>query len=323
METQAKSTTSRWLIPFAILAKSTKLLKVFKLFKFSKIILTFFTMALSTLVYSFMFGPWFAVGFVLMLFIHEMGHVMAMHIKGYKTSAPVFIPMLGAVIFAPPFKSQEDEAFIGYGGPFVGGLAALASFGLYMVLPEKSELLLLVSYSAAFLNLFNLIPLRPLDGGRVTQAVGTWFKWIGLVALALFTLYIRQPGLLLIWIITLPELGLPRTVTAMLGLGCLVTMTGLILLGQSSQGVFTDVFDIVLCSLFVLILLYQAVGRGNARGPVAVAPIAPRMPFGDRMKWLACYLLLAAGLVGLMAAQASHLPQSIKKQHADDTAQSP
>ena len=103
-------------------------------------------MGLSAFVYAFWLGPWFSIAFVIMLFIHEMGHVMAMKIKGMPTSAPVFIPMFGAVIFAPKFKNKQDEAFVGYAGPLVGGLAALALFGIWALLPSPSKLILLVSY---------------------------------------------------------------------------------------------------------------------------------------------------------------------------------
>ena len=187
--------------PFVLLAKSAKLLKVakaIKLLKFSKILITFFSMTLSVFVYAFMRGPWFSMGFVLMLFIHEMGHVIAMRHKGYPASAPVFIPLLGAVIFAPAFKNAEEEAYIGYGGPLLGGLAALALFGLWAILPAQHPLLLMISYSAAFLNLFNLIPIRPLDGGRVTRIVGRWFKWIGVAGLILLLVVIKDPVMFLI-----------------------------------------------------------------------------------------------------------------------------
>src|SRR3989344_3078328 len=128
--------------PFVLLMKSTKLFKVVKMLKFTKILITFFSMALSVFVYAFMMGPWFSIGFVLMLFIHEMGHVMALRHKGYPASAPIFIPMFGAVIFSPAFNNAEEEAYIGYGGPFIGGLAAVALFGVWAVLPTQYPLLL-------------------------------------------------------------------------------------------------------------------------------------------------------------------------------------
>jgi hypothetical protein len=92
---------------FGILAKATKLVKAIKFLKFGKMFLTFASMILSVLVYSFMLGPWFAFGFVMMLFIHEMGHIVALRVKGYNTPGPIFIPMLGAVIFAPKFRRRS------------------------------------------------------------------------------------------------------------------------------------------------------------------------------------------------------------------------
>src|SRR3989344_1385694 len=158
---------SHLMLLLVLLTKSTKLVKVYKLLKlmkFTKAFMTFASMIVSAFVYSIFLGPWFAIGLMAMLFIHEMGHIIALKIKGYPAPGPVFIPMLGAVIFAPKFKHSEDEAFIGYGGPLLGGIAAVASFGLWALLPEPSEVLLLVSYIGIFLNLFNMLPIRPLDG---------------------------------------------------------------------------------------------------------------------------------------------------------------
>lgn len=124
---QKKESSKRrgpWGLLMALLLKSTKLVKVFKaikLLKFTKVILTFATMVISAFVYSLRFGVWFGAGFVLLLFVHEMGHVFALRVKGHPWAAPIFIPMLGAVVFAPKFKDAEEEAFVGYGGPFVGG----------------------------------------------------------------------------------------------------------------------------------------------------------------------------------------------------------
>ena len=75
-----------------IFAKSIKLVVIFKAMKFTKVLVTLVSMLLSAVIYGFWLGPWFGIGLVLMLFIHEMGHVIALRLKGFETSGPVFIP---------------------------------------------------------------------------------------------------------------------------------------------------------------------------------------------------------------------------------------
>lgn len=242
-------------------AKFVKIFKILKVVKFTKPLITIGTMAASAFVYAFWLGPWFSVGFVIMLFIHEMGHVAAMKMKGMKTSAPVFIPMLGAVIFAPGFKNKEDEAFIGYAGPLVGGAAALALYGIWWILPQPSELILLISYTAAFLNLFNLIPIRPLDGGRTTQVIGEWFKYVGLACLLLFTLYIAEPAMLLIWIFIIADIKLKPWFKFQIGVVCQASMMVLMFMGYSHQPLWLNVLDIALASLFNFFMYPNDFGR--------------------------------------------------------------
>lgn len=301
-----------WLMALFVIvgksAKFAKLYKLMKLMKFTKLLLTFCTMALSAFVYSIQLGPWFAIGFVLMLFVHEMGYVVAMHKKGYKTSPPIFIPMLGAVIFAPAFKSAEDEAYIGIGGPLLGGLAALATFLLWLILPGKHELLLMVSFTATYLNLFNLIPIRPLDGGRVTHVVGTWFKWVGVSLLLAFSVYIRQPSILLIWILVLSDLSIDRVMKFWAMLACGVSMTLLMIFGYSDQKLWIDCLDILLSVLFVWMSYMQAFKmKGDKEEEKEV--IAPR---AVRWKWFGYYVLLTVALVVLIFIQAAYLPAQIR-----------
>lgn len=191
-----------------IMLKSTKLvkmLKAVKVIKSAKYLVTAFTMLLSALVYGWRFGFWFGAGLVALIFIHEMGHVWAMKRKGYPTSAPIFIPLLGAVIFAPPMDDRDEESYIGFGGPFIGTLGALVLWGLWYILPSHPTLLLLLSYFGIYINLFNLLPIRPLDGGRILQSVGPWFKWIGLVMLCVVLYMMQHPGLLLIFMLSVDD----------------------------------------------------------------------------------------------------------------------
>ncbi|MBI2041918.1 MAG: hypothetical protein HYT20_02790 [Candidatus Nealsonbacteria bacterium] len=217
------------------LLKLTKLLKAVKLLKFTKFLTMFSTMSLSALVYAFFLGPWFSIGLVTMLFIHELGHIIAMKIKGMKTSLPVFIPMLGAIIFSPPFKNKREEAFCGYGGPLLGGLSAAILFIFWWLMPDKSstlsETMLHVSYFAVFLNIFNLLPIRPIDGGRITQVIGGWFKYVGFAVLFVFTIYLQEPFILLIWILVLEDIKLKPKFRFYLGAILQITMMILMFFG--------------------------------------------------------------------------------------------
>lgn len=291
---------------FAIMVKYTKVMKfmqLLKLLKFSKIFLSFGTMVLSIFVYSYSLGLLFSIGFVLMIFVHEMGHVFALKLKGYQTSLPVFIPMLGAVIFAPNFSNPDEEAYVGYGGPLLGGIASLAMFGLWLVLPGNHNTLLAVSYFSAFINLFNLIPIRPLDGGRVTQAIGSKFKWVGLTVMVLFSFWIKQPGILLIWILIIEDLGFSPPVKFLAGFSSLITMAVLFLLGYGDQPVWVNILDCALGSLFVFVM-YITMKKSNT----SPEEVIPEPPANVKLKWLLLYTTLAIGLTSLMFVQGSYLP---------------
>ncbi len=293
-----------WL--FAIFAKSAKLAKVakaLKFIKFAKVFLTLGTMALSAFVYSFMWGPWFATGFVLLLFIHEMGHVIALKMKGLPASAPVFIPMLGAVIFAPNFGSREDEAFVGYGGPLLGTLASFASFGIYFL--THHQLFLLLGYISAFLNLFNLIPIRPLDGGRVTQIFGKWFQYVGVATLLAFTLFIKEPAMLLVWILVLNDIRMNARLKFAIGITCQIAMVVLMLGGFSHQAWWVSALDVSLATVFNIgfwINTSQQVDNTDTGPSVPV-------PLNVRMKWFFAYASLATTLFMFMHQITPYLPK--------------
>jgi len=150
------------------------------------------SMAVTILVYYFLVFPslTIAVGFVVLMLIHEMGHVLAMRYYGLSASPPIFIPFVGALINLrqqPP--NALVESVVGIGGPVLGTVGAVVCYAIAMSLQVDSDLqmqLLMVAQLAFFLNLFNLLPVPPLDGGRVTAAISPWL-WIGGLA-GLFTL---------------------------------------------------------------------------------------------------------------------------------------
>ncbi len=289
-----------------LIAKSAKLLKLLKL---TKPLITFATMTLSMFAYSFMLGPWFAIGLVLMLFIHEMGHVIALRIKGYEASSPVFIPFLGAAIFAPAFRDRENEAFVGYGGPLLGSLAAVALFGIWFLLPPdtvSAHLVLMTSYAAGYINAFNLIPISPLDGGRITQAVGNGFKYIGLLSLVGYTTLLMEPGLMLIWILVLSDLDIlalkTRAITCTV---CQASMIILMVLGYGHQGWCVNTLDIIAASMFTSVMIYKVRREPEITEPEAL----PELPFSRRALWLGLWLGLTVSLVLLMTYQTTLLPE--------------
>ena len=177
------------------------------LFKFGKIALLFvgkakvLTTSLSMLVsiaaYTFIFGFWFAAGFVVLLLVHEMGHVIQLRREGIEASAPLFIPFLGAVVGAKSLGDDATaEARVGLAGPILGTLGAAACIPLYAA--TGNELFKALAFTGFFLNLFNLVPLTPLDGGRAMAALSPWMWFAGLFAFALLAFTAPNPIILLI-----------------------------------------------------------------------------------------------------------------------------
>ena len=148
------------------------------------------SMLVSILVYAMLFGQTrgltfgllFATGFVLLILVHELGHSFAMRHFGLSASPPIFIPFMGALINlrqAP--RNAWEEAVVGIGGPALGTAGALVCHAAYLL--TGAELLLLLAWFGYMLNLFNLLPVPPLDGGRITAAVSPWIWMPGLLGL--------------------------------------------------------------------------------------------------------------------------------------------
>lgn len=150
------------------------------------------SMVLSVVIYALAFGWKFALGFVFLLLIHELGHLLASRLVGIRTSMVLFIPFIGAVIsLSRSPVNAKMEANIALGGPALGCLSALGCLAVYFW--TDSSLMLALSYCACLLNLFNLIPAALFDGGKIGAAIapGTWRLGSG-VLLALF-LYTKNP----------------------------------------------------------------------------------------------------------------------------------
>ena len=130
---------------------------------------------------------------MLLLFVHELGHVAVAKYQGLPVSAPVFIPFMGALILMKEMPQNAwREAQIALGGPILGALGAAACWGAGE--PLDSDLLVALAYVGFFLNLFNLIPVLPLDGGRAIGAVHPVFWVLGVAVLVVAAVLWLSPA---------------------------------------------------------------------------------------------------------------------------------
>ena len=162
-----------------------------------KLFSTSASMLVSIVAYQLIFGWAFSVGFVLLLLLHELGHVFQLRREGIKASAPMFIPFLGAVISA---KSMGDdagaEARVGLAGPILGSIATLVPLAIWLA--TGSHLWQALAFIGFFINLFNLLPILPLDGGRAMAALSPWVWLIGFAGLLALAFFFPSPIVLLI-----------------------------------------------------------------------------------------------------------------------------
>ena len=175
---------------------------VFKLGKFGG---TLITMLLSIAGYALLFGWRYAAGFIALLFLHEMGHFIAAKQRGLPVSAPTFIPFVGAWI---QLKEQpmdvETEAYVAAAGPLLGTFGAVLVY--FWGRETESGLLLAIAYGGFFLNFFNLVPLSPLDGGRITAILSPRIWFVGVPLMLGLMLYRPSPLLIVIAIAAIPAL---------------------------------------------------------------------------------------------------------------------
>ncbi|HLI32376.1 MAG TPA: site-2 protease family protein [Solirubrobacteraceae bacterium] len=165
-----------------------------------KLLATAGTALVSVAAYALFFGWPLAALFVALLFIHEIGHVIQLRREGLHASAPMFVPFLGAFIAARSLgEDAAAEARVGLAGPILGslGAGAVALAGSLL----HSPLLLAAAYLGFLINLFNLIPVTPLDGGRAVAAMWPWMWFAGFGILIALLITDSNPILLLIVII--------------------------------------------------------------------------------------------------------------------------
>ena len=155
------------------------------------------TILVSLAAYALLWGWPFAAGFIALLFVHEMGHVIALRREGLKSSAPMFIPFLGAVIAARSLgQNALAEARVGLAGPILGSIGAAVCILVWHA--TGNSLWEALAFTGFFLNLFNLLPVVPLDGGRAMAAMAPWMWFVGFAALIPLAVIFPNPIILLI-----------------------------------------------------------------------------------------------------------------------------
>lgn len=173
--------------------------------KLGKVLLSGGTMLLSVIAYAFVFGWPYAAGFVGLLLVHELGHYLSARQRGLDVGLPTFIPFVGAwVELKDQPRDAETEAWVGLAGPLLGSIGALACY--FWARETDSRLLLALAYAGFFLNLFNLIPLSPFDGGRITAVLSPRIWLLGAPVLVGLFLWRPSPLLVLMAVLSAPQL---------------------------------------------------------------------------------------------------------------------
>jgi Zn-dependent protease len=181
----------------ALVALAAKAKTLLLLLPKLKLATTFGSAFVSIAAYALIWGVPFAAGFVALLFLHELGHVIQLRREGVKASAPMFIPFLGAVITAKSMgRDAAAEARVGLAGPVLGSLATLVPLALWLT--TGNELWRALAYVGFLINLFNLLPVLPLDGGRAMAALTPWMWLVGFAGLLALTYFFPNPILVLV-----------------------------------------------------------------------------------------------------------------------------
>ena len=181
----------------ALLAKFKFLL--FALAKF-KVFTVAFSMLVSVGAYALLGGWWFGLGLVGLIFVHEMGHVLELRRQGVPASAPLFIPFFGAFVGLKQLpKNAWNEAQVALAGPLLGSVGAALLWAVGAAL--HSRLLVALAFVGFLINLFNLLPVVPLDGGRAAAALHPAAWLAGLAGLAALTWFFPNPIIVIVLVL--------------------------------------------------------------------------------------------------------------------------
>ena len=206
----AQERRSGWLgrlaAPFAaLLAFFSKIKIVLLALTKVKFLATAGTMLVSIVAYGSIWGWKFGVGFVLLLLVHEYGHVFQLRREGVKdASAPIFIPFLGALIWSKSLGGNAAaEARVGLAGPVLGSIGAAACVVVYALTGE--DFWRALAFTGFFLNLFNLLPVGFLDGARAAAALSPWVWLLGVFGMIVLVLTVPNPIIILIAVLAVWE----------------------------------------------------------------------------------------------------------------------
>jgi Zn-dependent protease len=163
---------------------------------------TFVSMFAFFGVYWNLYGWPLALGLVISIYIHEMGHVAMLRRLGIHAGAPLFIPGIGALVLLKQHISDPSvDAKIGLAGPVWGLGAGLAAYAVFLATGTMTWAA--IAQLTGFINLFNLIPIWQLDGSRGFHALAVWQRWIVVAAIGATYLVTSQKILLVIGAVAL------------------------------------------------------------------------------------------------------------------------
>ncbi len=189
----------------------------FKVLLFApKILISFGSMFLSLWIYAQWFGGWkIALVFVLMILVHELGHFVTWRNYGVKASLPTFIPGFGAFVSAPPTGTPAQNVAAALAGPVFGVAAAAACWAFAAAhgeaaLEPQARFWTGCAYVGFFINLFNLIPTPPFDGGAVAGAIDGRLWVLGVALTALFVIFFARSPFGIVILLLMVFTAVPR-----------------------------------------------------------------------------------------------------------------
>ncbi|HTD38914.1 MAG TPA: site-2 protease family protein [Candidatus Limnocylindrales bacterium] len=209
------------------LAKFKTLLAVLFSFKWlilaPKLLLSFGSMFLSVWLYAQWFGGWkIAVVFVLMILVHELGHFLTWRNYGVKAALPLFIPGFGAFVSAPATGTPAQNVAAALAGPAFGIAAAAVCWGYAFFLGEpglapQMRFWTGCAYIGFFINLFNLIPTPPFDGGAIAWAIDGRLWIVGIALLGAFVLFFGHSVFAIVILLLMLVTAVPRVIAMFRG----------------------------------------------------------------------------------------------------------
>ena len=279
--------------------------------------ITFVSAVIFFLLYSGERGPLIAGVMLFALMVHETGHFLATKFCKLRPHWWWFWPFLGALMRLPSIKTRNHEATIAIGGPLLGGIFSTVAFALWWLLPVTgywNHVLYQFALIPTLINLFNLIPVSPLDGGRITQASHPWFQvitqWFGFMVLLLVSWFFRQPTLLLVWIVISIDRFLDFPVWRFLtALFFLLVMALMIWFGFGNQSVSESITYV--CFGFVLVVMCRPNQQAYLRRQRNGKKITPHLVLRTQIAWGASWVMLTAFLTILLWFELLHAPTPI------------